>query len=54
MATSSIAELRHLRSAAIDDPERTVDLGKLVLIKGGFGSAGDECIKTNIRHLLIL
>jgi hypothetical protein len=46
MATASIAELRRLRTAAVDDPERVVELGKFVLIKGGFGSAGDECIKS--------
>jgi hypothetical protein len=43
MATSAILELRRLRTAGIDDPVRVVELGARILVKGGFGSAGDEC-----------
>jgi hypothetical protein len=48
MATSAVAELRHIRTAGIDDPERVVRAGRTVLGKGGYGSAGDECIKRYI------
>lgn len=43
MATSAVAELRRLRTAGIDDPDRVVEIGRKNLSKGGFGSAGDEC-----------
>ena len=43
MATAAVIELRHIRTAAIDDPERVVQVGRGLLGKGGYGSAGDEC-----------
>ena len=43
MATAAVVELRHIRTAAIDDPERVVQIGRSILGKGGYGSAGDEC-----------
>jgi hypothetical protein len=42
MATSSIAELRRIRTAEIYDPETVVELGRLVVKTSGKG-AGDEC-----------
>ena len=48
MATAAVAELRHIRAAGIDDPERVVRAGRTVLGKGGYGSAGDECTMCNI------
>lgn len=45
MATASILELRRIRTAGIDDPERVVTLGRSLLLKGP-GSAGDECTST--------
>jgi hypothetical protein len=49
MATASILELRRIRTAGIDDPERAIALGRSVLLKGGHASAGDECISTERR-----
>jgi hypothetical protein len=43
MATLAAAELRRLRTAGIDDPGRVVEIGRNIVGKGGFGSAGDEC-----------
>jgi len=43
MATAAVVELRHIRTAVVDDPERVVQIGRSVLGKGGYGSAGDEC-----------
>ena len=43
MTTAAVVELRHIRTAAIDDPERVVQIGRSVLERGGYGSAGDEC-----------
>ena len=43
MTTAAVVELRHIRSAAIDDPERVVQIGRSILGRGGYGSAGDEC-----------
>lgn len=43
MATSAVTELRHIRTAGIDDPERVVRAGRAVIGKGGYGSSGDEC-----------
>lgn len=43
MASAAVVELRHIRGAGIDDPERVVHAGRAVLGKGGYGSAGDEC-----------
>ena len=42
MAAAAV-ELRHIRTAAIDDPERVVQIGRSILGKGGYGSTGDEC-----------
>ena len=44
MASSAVAELRRIRTAEIDDPERVVALGGNLVKKGGQSSAGDECI----------
>jgi hypothetical protein len=43
MATLAVTELRRLRTAGIDDPDRVVEIGRNILGKGGFRSAGDEC-----------
>lgn len=40
---AAVVELRHIRTAAIDDPERVVQVGRSILRKGGYGSTGDEC-----------
>ena len=49
MATAAVVELRHIRTAAIDDPERVVEIGRSILVKGSYGSAGDECTTPYIR-----
>ena len=46
MAASAIEELRRIRAAQIDDPERIVELGGTVLKQGGLRAAGDECANT--------
>ena len=43
MATLAIEELRRLRTAHVDDPERVVDLGRTVLEQGNSHAVGDEC-----------
>ena len=43
MTASAVVELRNIRTAAIDDPERVVQIGRSILGKGGYRSAGDEC-----------
>ena len=43
MAVSAVEELRRIRTAEIDDPQRVVEIGRRVLGKRGFASAGDEC-----------
>lgn len=43
MAASAIEELRRIRVAQIDDPERVIELGGTVLKRGGLRAAGDEC-----------
>ena len=44
MATAAVIELRHIRTAQIDDPERVVELAKFLVKKGGSSSVGDECM----------
>jgi hypothetical protein len=53
MASSAIIELRHIRTAEIDDPERVVQLSRHLLKKGGYQSAGDECT-INLTSILIV
>jgi hypothetical protein len=43
MAIAAVAELRRIRAAGIDDPERVVEFGRGIVRKGHFGSIGDEC-----------
>lgn len=43
MTTAAVIELRHIRTAGIDDPERVVRAGRAVVGKRGYGSSGDEC-----------
>ena len=43
MTTAAVVELRNIRTGGIDDPERVVQIGRSILGKGGYGSAGDEC-----------
>lgn len=54
---TAIRKLRHLRSSGIDDPTRVVELAARVLVKGGDGSAGDECTfhhdETNLDWTII-
>ena len=44
MAASVIDELRRIRTAQADEPERVVQLGRDVVSNSGKAAAGDECI----------
>jgi len=48
MASTSIAELRRIRSSEIHDPATVVELGRYVLKTGGRG-AGDECMSNTLK-----
>ena len=44
MAAAVIDELRRIRTAQTDEPERVVQLGRDVVDRSGKAAAGDECI----------
>lgn len=48
MASTSIAELRRIRTSEIHDPATVVELGRYVLKTGGRG-AGDECMSNALK-----
>jgi hypothetical protein len=50
MATA-VVELRRLRTAGINDPERVVGLGEDIIGKAGLAAAGDECITVTSKAL---
>jgi hypothetical protein len=44
MAAAAIEELRRIRTAQADEPERVVQLGTGLVNKAGKAAAGDECM----------
>lgn len=42
-AAAAIDELRRIRTAQSDDPERVVQLGRTLVNSTGKAAAGDEC-----------
>jgi len=46
MAAAAIDELRQIRTAQADEPERIVQLGTGLVNSAGRAAAGDECMST--------
>lgn len=46
MAAAAIEELRRIRTAQADEPERVVQLGTGLVNKAGKAAAGDECMSS--------